>query len=130
MDKKVFYDVFNDRAEEFFKDLITSFPNVAQFKTFHAALKMMRNLDVKKPQQVFNNYVVNKYRTQIANKDETFFLTNTLNVSGEALHEEAWEDFIEHLRCIWKELDETNKSTIWKYFQVLILLNDKCLNTT
>lgn len=129
MDKKVFYDVFNDRAEEFFKDLITSFPNISQFKTFHAALKMMRNLDVKKPQQVFNNYVVSKYRNNIMTKDETFFLTNKLDVS-ESSHEEAWEDFIEQLRSIWKELDESNKATIWKYFQVLICLNDKCLNTT
>ena len=108
-DKKVLYELFNTKADEFFKDLCTAFPDIAQFRQFKTSLMMMKNLDVKKPQEFFNTYIACDYRTQIMSKDESFFLTNNIDVSSSG-RAEYWMEFIANLRQIWKDLDDNNKS--------------------
>jgi hypothetical protein len=121
--------LFNKKADEFFKDLSVAFPHIQQFKTFKTAFTMMQNLDERKPITVFNTYVYAPYRDIIMKKEESFFLNNEFDLSGSS-KQEHWQDFIHNLRVVWATLDEDNKSTIWKYFQVLILLNEKYLNST
>ena len=59
-------------------------------------------------------------------KNEDFFLTNTfqeerLNVSNENYANEL----IKRLKDHWNQIDDKNKETIWKYFQVLVVLSEK-----
>lgn len=124
-EKKAFCDIFNTKAEEFMKELVTSFPEVKQFVTIKSGFSLLKNLDPKKPQEVFNNLVYNKYKDRIMIKDEEFFLYTNFNIKE---HTDYWEEFIDNIGGIWKTLDNENKEIVWKYFHVLIVINEKCIS--
>ena len=128
MSKGAFHDIFNLRAEEFIKDLTTSFPNIKQFVSFKSAFNLLKNLDKKKPQEVFNTYVYATYKDHILQRDEDFFMKTDIPISSE--RKDYWLDFIDNIRDIWVNLDDKNKDIIWKYFHVLVIANEKCLNST
>jgi hypothetical protein len=125
---KVYVDLFNAKAEEFIKELTVSFPNIKQFQTFRSGFNLLKNLDKKKPQNVFNTYVYNEYKDYIVNRNEDFFLNNEVEIIS--TRKDQWLEFISNIRDIWKTLDEDNKDVIWKYFQILVTLNEKCVNNT
>jgi hypothetical protein len=124
----VYFDLFNSKAEEFIKELTTSFPDIKQFQTFRSGFSLLKNLDNKKPQDIFNTYVYIEYKDYILKRNEEFFLHNV--VEFESTRKDQWLEFIANIRNIWKTLDEDNKDVIWKYFQVLVTLNEKCVNNT
>jgi hypothetical protein len=124
----VYFDLFNSKAEEFIKELTTSFPDIKQFQTFRSGFSLLKNLDNKKPQDIFNTYVYIEYKDYILKRNEDFFLHNV--VEFESTRKDQWLEFIANIRNIWKTLDEDNKDVIWKYFQVLVTLNEKCVNNT
>jgi hypothetical protein len=126
--KGVYIDLFNEKTEEFLKELASSFPHIQQFSQFKSGFTFIKNLDKKQPQSIFNTYVYNKYKENILTENEEFFLTNEYDIVSE--RKEYWVEFIGNIRNIWKNLDTTNKDVIWKYFKVLVLLNEKCLNNT
>lgn len=126
MSKTAFFERFNDKTEEFIKDLTASFPNIEQFKYFKSGFTMLRNFDPKSPQRIFNTYINSSYREYILNRDESFFLNHDIDVHSSE-RKEYWNEFINYIKDIWKTLDEDNKEIIWKYFHVLLVLNDKCM---
>jgi hypothetical protein len=121
----MFYDLFNDKVDEFFKDLITAFPHIQEFKKFKSGLTMLRNIDPKTPQSIFNSYVLSKYKEALLNKNECVFLDEQ-EFEVYSTRKEYWLEFINQLKSIWTTLDDENKQVIWKYFHVLIVLSDKC----
>lgn len=123
--KEAFFNLFNDKADEFFKDLITSFPAMTDFRKFKMGLMMLRNVNPKMPQQVFHKYVVSKYKDAMLSRDENVFLNNTYD-EVEGNEKEQWLQFIDQIKSIWKTLDDNNKEIVWKYFHVLIVLSEKC----
>lgn len=126
MAKQIFYDRFNEKTDEFIKDLMVAFPNVEQFKGFKSGFYMVKNLDPKTPQRIFETYVSSTYRDFILNKDESFFLSHEIELKS---HKDYWLEFIDYIKEIWKTLDDENKDVIWKYFHVLLVLSDKCKST-
>lgn len=125
-DKSVFIKLFNDKAEEFCKDLVLTFPEVKEFKQLKSGLLLLRNVDEKKPCEFFNNYVGANFRQQIISKDESFFLTEVQNHVQNGVENAQWQTVIALLRNLWATLGDDNKESIWKYFQVLVAINDKC----
>lgn len=125
----VYYDVFNDKLDEFFKDLITTFPSVAEFKRFRSGFTLMKNLDPKYPRNVFNTNFLTIYRESILQMDEGLF-TNKNNVDGILNNiynsNDNWLDFMNKISSLWHSLNKENKIIIWKYFGVLLFLSDKC----
>ena len=128
MAKQIFYEKFNEKCEEFMKDLIALFSQIEQFKYLRSGFNVVKNLDYKTPQKIFNSYISTTFKEQILNKDEDFFLTKTdYNIRNSSSYKkEYWDEFIEYIRTIWKTLDNDNKDIIWKYFHILVVLNDKC----
>lgn len=122
-----YYNIFNDKVSEFFTDLSKAFPDVKEFSSFKTGLNLMKNLDVKKPQQIFDKYISTPYRDYFLKRNEDFFLTNQYDIWSE--HVDYWQNFITKLRYIWKSLKDDNKDVIWKYFQVLVALNDKIISS-
>ena len=120
-----YYDIFNDKADEFFRDLVVTFPQITDFKTFKMGFTLLRNYDPKCPNKYFRQFVITKFRTAILSKDETFFLEEQ-SFGIEDDQKDYWVDCIQQLKYIWKTLDDHNKDIIWKYFQVMIILSDKC----
>lgn len=123
--KAVYIDLFNEKTEEFLKELAGSFPEVQQFSQFKSGFSFLKNIDKKQPQQIFNTYVYNEFKEHIINENEAFFLTNEYDIKSE--RKEHWTEFIKNIRNIWCGLDKDNKDVIWKYFKVLVVLNEKCL---
>lgn len=120
----VYVEMFNNKADEFFKTLVTSFPEIKPFGFVKTGLTMLRNVNPKRPIEIFNKYVYAHYKDVIQRRDEEFFLNNTYDLS-KSTAVEYWLEFIENIRHIWKTLDNDEKDVIWKYFHVLIILNEK-----
>lgn len=125
-DKNVFFNLFNQKADEFCKDLVATFPDVKEFKQLKSGLLLLKNVDERKPREFFNNYVGVNFKQQILSKDESFFLTEVQNHVQAGLENSQWQTVIDLLRHLWSTLDAENKESIWKYFQVLVAINDKC----
>lgn len=130
-DRLTFYRLFNKHADEFCKDLVTTFPDVPEFKQLKSALLLVRNLDERKPREVFTKFLTHDIRTSILNKDEAFFLTEVHN-HKHIIHDvdnvdaSQWDNIVDMLRNLWGTLDAANKDVIWKYFHVLVAVSDKC----
>lgn len=125
--KKIYYDLFNEKLNEFFKDIITSFPDITEFKKFKSALNLLSNVDPSSPQQMFNNFVVLKYKNFILSKNDCFFIEDT-DFGIVSSRKDYWIEFIDQLKLLWKTIDKNDKDIIWKYLHVLCILNDKCQN--
>lgn len=122
--KEIFYELFNEKVDEFFKDLIESFPTITEFKRFKSGLTLLRNVDPKSPQNIFSVYILSKYKDAFLKKDESVFLNQDIEIISKK--KEYWLEFIDQIRMIWKTLDDSNKDIIWKYFHVLVVLSEKC----
>ena len=125
MSKSDFHNLFNEKLLEFSKDLCNVFPSVGEFKKFRSGVLMLQNIDPKTLENMFNMYVVSKYRGQLLKKDESFFLDHT-DFSVEPQRTDHWLALVDQLKHMWKTLDDDNKEIIWKYFHVLIVLSEKC----
>lgn len=125
-----YFNIFNQKADEFFKDLINGFPPeyeqvVVEIKTLKSGFNLLKNVDIKKPQQVFREYVVGTYREKIMSQDESFFMDKE-NYDITSKRKEYWMDFIDKIKIAWGSMDGDNKTIIWKYFKLLVILSDKC----
>jgi hypothetical protein len=128
--ENTFYTLFNSKADEFFKDMINGFPReyeqvVGEFKTLKSGFNLLKNVDEKKPQKVFREYVVAEYRDKIMNRDESFFMEKK-DFDIASKRKEYWMEFIEMIKTAWSSMDDANKDIIWKYFKLLVVLSDKC----
>jgi len=125
--KELYYNLFNNKLNEFFTDLITVFPDIKEFQTFQSGLSVLKNVNVKSPQIIFNNHILNKFKEEILKKDENFFL-NEAEYDILVKETDYWLDFIKQLKIIWKTMSDENKEIIWKYLHILCILSDKCNN--
>lgn len=127
-----FHTIFNEKLDEFLKDIINGFPKtqeyeniIAEFKTLKSGVNLMKNVDSTKPQEFFREYIVAKYRDIIIKEDEQFFLAQEdYNIVSKRM--EYWMDFINKIKKAWRQMDNNTRVIIWKYFKVLIILSDKC----
>jgi hypothetical protein len=131
-----YFKLFNQKADEFFKDLAEGFPKtpeyekvIIEFKTLKSSFNLLKNVNEKTPQRVFRDYVLVTYRDKIVNQDESFFLDkNDFEITSK--RKEYWMDFIDKIKAAWSSMDDQNKDIIWKYFKLLVFLSDKCDNKT
>jgi hypothetical protein len=115
---EAYFTIFNQKADEFFKDLIDGFPKTPEYN-------VLKNMDNKQPQRIFRDYIIETYRDKIANEDESFFLSkNDFEITSR--RKEYWMDFIDKIKMAWAKMDDENKKIIWKYFRLLVALSDKC----
>jgi hypothetical protein len=131
-----YHDLFNEKADEFMKDLINGFPHTPQFekiisevKTLRTGFNLLKNVNANTPQRIFRDYILVTYRDKIDNKDESFFLEKE-DFDIASSRKEYWMDFISKIKIAWASMDDANKDIIWKYFKLLVFLSDKCDNKT
>lgn len=132
----VYYNLFNEKAEEFFRDLIDGFPRtpqyelvISEFRTLKSGFALVKNMDLRTPQRVFKDYVLANYRDKILSKDESFFLSQE-EFPITSRRKEYWMDFIGKIKEAWALMDDGTKDIIWKYFILLVFLSDKCDSKT
>jgi hypothetical protein len=130
-DKLTFVRLFNQKAEEFCKDLISTFPEVNEFKQLKSGMLLLKNLDEKKPREIFSKFMTQQFRESIMGRYDSFFMNEAHEHIGhigqiDGVDNSQWESIVNLLRTLWVGLGDDNKDVIWKYFQVLIAVSDKC----
>lgn len=115
---------FNNKLDEFLRDLHDTFPDLHDFKVLRNGLTLAKNLDEKMPQKFFDEYVANEYEGFIIKQDEQFFLEHDYKKVVDEYSVDL--DIVGKLKEVWSTLDDDNKDVVWKYMKVLVLLNRKC----
>lgn len=120
---------FNDTFKEFIADLSVVFPNDPEFNLYKAAIDTAICLDENIAHDIFYKNVVELYGEKLLSKDEDFFLNHDYEAIVSVRSDPSkTNDIINKIKSYWKQLNEENRNTIWKYFRVLILLSKK-INT-
>lgn len=114
------WQLFNAKLLEFMQDLIDTYKQDSDFVVCKNLLDISISYDHTMPQQIFHTYVVDKYEKQIVTGNEEFFLQETYDPSVTDIQ------FVNKLKQMWKTLDPGNKEIVWKYMQVLVVLDRKC----
>lgn len=124
----VYYEAFNNKLVELLNDMISTFPGLADdMITLKHGVSVIRNIDPSVPQTFFNDHVAKQYESQVLDKDEAFFLQHDYTNDVKLIHGFNI-DIIGKLKTVWKDMNDTNKESVWKYMHVLLALNRKCIN--
>jgi hypothetical protein len=120
--------LFNRKLEEFAADLAGTFPEVKDFSKLRNSLRIALTLTPALPRALFHQYVVAPYEKQILARDEHFFLDDASEFRTHLPQQggSVSLDLVKTIQGIWRSLGEGNKDVIWKYLQVLVLLDQKC----
>ena len=117
-------NVFNEKFDEFIKDLIQTFPDDKDFKLCKNSFHLLKMVDNTKPVQMFKAYAL-KYQNQISIRDEQFFLNHDFREEIESSETNLSLDILKRVKLYWIDLDAENKQIIWSYLNLLYKLNDK-----
>ena len=93
-------------------------------------IETLKNCNPKKNIEMFTLYGY-KYREQVLNENESFFLEEDLvssNFDKNQVDDETF-DIMKTLKENWNLLEKNEKSNIWKYLKVLIKLNEKYIQS-
>ena len=106
---------FFNQMQDFLDDLEYSFPqetHITTAKVFFTALK------ASMPDKIIDQFVeyVAPFQTQIEERDEQFFMEDSLNVTDNYMAQAV------QLKNVWKTASEKNKSCIWEYMSNLVKL--------
>ena len=112
-------------------NLCEMYPDDPDLRFTQSSVEFMKKSNPRKLQKIFDQHV-SKYAAQILKRDERFLLTTdflqeernkTKNKKDDI---EYAESIMNNLRKYWSTMDVESKTNLWKYLQVLILLNTKC----
>jgi len=110
---------FHTQVDNFLEAMQKLFPDRKEIKVVESQMELAKMVN---PTIVVDSFIkfVLPYKAKIMKEDEDFFLNEDLGVENDYLSHAM------HMKDIWKEkLRPENRSTIWKYFKVLILLSEK-----
>lgn len=111
--------IFITQLLNFIDDLILLYPSDNDFKLFKNGINLLNRTNPRKIVHLFREYV-DKYEQRIMSRDETFFLQNDYD---EIQKTENILESMNKLKNYWKDLNDSNKEKVWKYFEVLIKLS-------
>jgi len=107
-------------------NLSDMYPNDTDLEFTKNSISLFKTTNPRKLQKAFNTYIA-IYSGQIIEKDESFFINtdivNDLNLENKSPNAEF---IMITLKKYWEDMDDTSKNNIWKYLQVLLILNNKC----
>ena len=67
---------FNTQLDRLLENLINYFPENDNFKNFQTIFSLLKTTNPRKIKTLFKTYVTDKYKTQILEKNEDFFMEN------------------------------------------------------
>ena len=117
---------FNSIFVEFVQDIINIFPNDTDLPMCLTAVNAAILIDNTMLNRLFHKHV-SGMREFIMNKDEQFFLNKDFKECY-TQDEEYYSYMITKVKKYWNDLEDYNKQSVWKYFTVLITLDDKINN--
>jgi hypothetical protein len=110
--------LFKKNMMDFFDDLIEQYPEEGDLIVIRFFLAEQTPVEIMIHRFID---VVLPNRQRIASRDETFFLTND-NVFGASP-----KDKVMHFRELYLRMDDTERATLWDWFQSFVALADNYL---
>ena len=112
---------FNEILHEFLDKIVNQFPDSVKLKNYRKAFMLLKMTMSKVPVNLFMASVV-KYKSEIKNRDEKFFLTNeTIQSKVNIVHSFSEDTGLSHY---WNTLSIKTKEAIWEYIQTLYILGE------
>jgi len=121
-------NAFLNQLEGFVNEILVVFPNDTDFKVLSNSIGLLRKTNPRSILTLFFTSIL-PYKKYIMSKDENFFLIHEFIEDDTTVDIEKNDiiDMTNKLRVLWSNLTDVNKEMIWKYFQVLILLGERCI---
>ena len=87
-------------------------------KTFRQYLSLLKTTNPRKIMSLFKTYVTDKYKTQISDKNEEFFMKNKFEEEKSNIKNDNYaDDLIKQLKEHWCMIDEKNKEIVGNTFK-------------
>ena len=113
-------ELFNAKIQEFVSDLAAAYPDIGEYKQCKSALSLAVRLSPEQPQRLFRQMVVVPFKQHILDRDEVFFIGHDFK--------DVVSDFdvVSRIRASWQHMSAEDKSSVWKYLQLLIMIDERC----
>jgi len=96
---------------------------IVELKKYYDKLIEFKNINPRKPIELFYEHGVLAYIDDILVRNDKFFMKHVSSlIENEEIGDKHDVMFISHIKEIWGDLQETVKNNIWKYIQVLSIL--------
>ena len=90
---------------------------------------MLKKANARAIIELFQTHIY-KYKDKILTKDESFFIDNNYSELTGGGSSSKILAIVHKLKQYWNCMSDNTKDSIWKYFNVFIVLCDRYYNTT
>tara|TARA_Y100000389_G_C17273526_1_gene419214 strand:- start:143 stop:532 length:390 start_codon:yes stop_codon:yes gene_type:complete len=125
MKKEECVNLFNTKIKEFIQDLNRVYPDDDDLMKFKASVNMLLVVSDRQLIKIYKDMVYSRYRTQILNKEEEFFMNHDYVDERGEHSEEFTERLISKIKSYWKTMTAENREIVWSYFTLLTKLCEK-----
>lgn len=115
---------FNSQLINFIHYLDTKFPDNLQIKSYETSLELLKKVNPRKLVEGFYEFVY-PFKQEIMESNESFFMNKDYNEDMGGNSDSMLEAI--QLKEIWNTAPEDVRSQIFRYFQLLCLLMEKCI---
>ena len=124
--------LFHNTLQEMFVFLNKAYPDDPDLPYYQDQLEYGRKINAKLVVEKFLEGA-ESHIVQIFEKDESYFLNNIESITTTAIKKKAEEDSVEHdqdacekliskVTSLWKNMSDSSKLSMWKFFQILVTL--------
>lgn len=118
-----YLEKFNQTFSEFLEDILRVFPDDAELRMYHLAMKTAAAVKPTLVCGAFRKRVARPYGKQILARDESFFLSHEYaDIQSEFMQASK---IIDKIKGYWSGMTPENREIVWKYFRVLIKLDER-----
>lgn len=126
MDKYI--QQFNTTFELFVKLLIEWFPNDSDFKLLKNSYNLLILCNKTTPYTLFAKGLSDEYIKHIQSHNEEFFVNHTYDdviKDSELATEETLFDIMNKLKNYWTQLNNEQKTLVWKHLDAFVIIHQK-----
>lgn len=125
MKKEECVNLFNTKIKEFIQDLNRVYPDDDDLIKFKASVSMLLVVSDRQLIKIYKDMVYSRYKTQIMNNEEDFFMNHDYVDERGEHSEEFTERLISKIKSYWKTMPTKNREIVWSYFTLLTKLCEK-----
>ncbi len=117
---------FNNQLIAFVEDLSETYPEEKDIRVALDALKALKRANPKLLHTSFMNYIYPDFAKPVMDEDETTLISKAREVLDSEYKDYAFAYIIFDRH--WSGMSEANKSAIWKWCKVLVVLAERAAN--
>jgi hypothetical protein len=114
---------FNTQLENFINYLEQTFPNEMSIKTYHTSILLLKKVNPRKILDFFATYIY-IYKDQIMNNNSDFFMKKDYSTELQNNNDSMLQAI--KFKELWTDVNEDQHAQIFRYFQLLCMLAEKC----